>query len=100
MKRSAWRHLWKSQDIRRKLVITLLLLVIYRLASNVPVPGIDEEPGGTTDHDRWSGWWVDQPAGYAFRWCGIQLLNSGDGCLPIHYSPNYPPAPCADYPRT
>jgi preprotein translocase subunit SecY len=42
MKRSAWRHLWKSQDIRRKLVITLLLLVIYRLASNVPVPGIDE----------------------------------------------------------
>jgi preprotein translocase subunit SecY len=42
MKRSAWRYLWKSQDIRRKLVITFALLVIYRLASNVPVPGIDE----------------------------------------------------------
>ncbi|NTU75460.1 MAG: preprotein translocase subunit SecY [Anaerolineaceae bacterium] len=41
MKRSAWRYLWKSEDIRKKLLITLLLLVIYRLAANVPVPGID-----------------------------------------------------------
>jgi len=43
MKQSAWRYLWKSQDIRRKLLITLALLAIYRLASNVPVPGIDRE---------------------------------------------------------
>ncbi len=41
MKRSAWRHLWKSKDIRKKLLITLALLAIYRLASNIPVPGID-----------------------------------------------------------
>ncbi len=38
---SGWRYLWKSQDIRRKLLITLGLLVIYRLAANVPVPGIN-----------------------------------------------------------
>ena len=43
MKRSAWRHLWKSKDIRKKLLITLALLAIYRFASNVPVPGIDRE---------------------------------------------------------
>ena len=41
MKRSAWRYLWTSQDIRNKLLITFLLLVIYRLAANVPVPGLD-----------------------------------------------------------
>jgi preprotein translocase subunit SecY len=42
MKRSsAWRYLWKSEDIRKKLLITLLLLVIYRLAANIPVPGIN-----------------------------------------------------------
>jgi preprotein translocase subunit SecY len=41
MKRSAWRYLWMSEDIRQKLVITLLLLVIYRLAANIPVPGIN-----------------------------------------------------------
>src|SRR5574340_410944 len=41
MKRSAWRYLWKSEDIRKKLLITLLLLALYRLAANIPVPGID-----------------------------------------------------------
>jgi preprotein translocase subunit SecY len=41
MKRSGWRYLWKSEDIRKKLLITLGLLVLYRLAANVPVPGID-----------------------------------------------------------
>jgi len=39
MKRSAWRYLWSAQDIRRKLLVTLLLLAIYRLAAHVPVPG-------------------------------------------------------------
>lgn len=43
MKRSAWRYLWKSEDIRKMLLITLLLLVLYRLAANVPVPGIIRE---------------------------------------------------------
>ena len=38
---SAWRYLWKSDDIRRMLLVTLFILVIYRLAANVPVPGID-----------------------------------------------------------
>ncbi len=38
---SGWRYLIKSQDIRRKLLITLILLAIYRLAANVPVPGVD-----------------------------------------------------------
>ena len=34
-------YLWKSQDIRRKLIVTLVVLVIFRLAANVPVPGIN-----------------------------------------------------------
>jgi preprotein translocase subunit SecY len=43
MKRSPWRYLWSAQDIRRKLLITLLILVIYRLAAHVPVPGANRE---------------------------------------------------------
>ncbi|HEB65261.1 MAG TPA: preprotein translocase subunit SecY [Chloroflexi bacterium] len=43
MKRSGWRYLWAAQDIRRKLLITLGLLVIYRFAAHVPVPGVDRE---------------------------------------------------------
>ena len=41
MKRSSWRFLWKSEDIRNKLLISLLLLAVYRLAANIPVPGVD-----------------------------------------------------------
>jgi preprotein translocase subunit SecY len=41
MKRSAWRYLWTAKDIRRKLLITVGLMVIYRLAAHVPVPGVD-----------------------------------------------------------
>ena len=41
MKRSAWRYLWSAQDIRRKLLITFGILVLYRLAAHVPVPGAD-----------------------------------------------------------
>ena len=41
MKRSAWRYLWTSVDIRKKLLMTLFLLALYRLAANIPVPGIN-----------------------------------------------------------
>src|SRR5512143_1634371 len=57
MKRSAWRYLWSAQDIRRKLIITIALLAIFRLTSHVPVPGVNRQaiaqimagggPGGT-----------------------------------------------------
>lgn len=40
---SGWRYLWKSEDIRRKLIITFILLVLYRLAANVPAPGVNQE---------------------------------------------------------
>ena len=42
-KQSAWRFLWRSEDIRKKLLITLALLMIFRIAANVPVPGADRE---------------------------------------------------------
>jgi len=43
MKRSAWRYLWTSKDIRRKLLITFIILAIYRFAAHVPVPGVNRE---------------------------------------------------------
>jgi preprotein translocase subunit SecY len=43
MKRSPWRFLWTAKDIRRKLLVTLLLLAIFRLAAHVPVPGVNRE---------------------------------------------------------
>jgi preprotein translocase subunit SecY len=38
---SGWKVLWRSEDIRRKLIITFILLAIFRIAANVPVPGIN-----------------------------------------------------------
>lgn len=43
MKRSAWRYLWSAQDIRRKLLVTVALLALFRLASHVPVPGVNRQ---------------------------------------------------------
>ena len=43
MKRSAWRYLWSAHDIRRKLLISLLILAIYRLVAHVPVPGANPD---------------------------------------------------------
>ena len=40
---SGWRYLWKSEDIRRKLLITFAILAIYRLAANIPAPGVNFE---------------------------------------------------------
>src|SRR6185503_12220779 len=40
-KQSAWRFLWRSQDIRTKLLFTLGILVLFRIAANVPAPGVD-----------------------------------------------------------
>lgn len=43
MKRSAWRYLWSAKDIRRKLLVTVGLLALFRLAAHVPVPGVNRE---------------------------------------------------------
>jgi len=40
---SGWRYLWKSEDIRRKLIITFALLALYRIAANIPAPGVDHQ---------------------------------------------------------
>jgi preprotein translocase subunit SecY len=41
MKRSGWRYLWTAPDIRRKLLITIALLAVYRFVAHVRVPGVD-----------------------------------------------------------
>ncbi|MDR0854417.1 MAG: preprotein translocase subunit SecY [Clostridiales Family XIII bacterium] len=32
---------WKVPDIRKKMIFTLLMLVVFRLGANIPVPGMD-----------------------------------------------------------
>lgn|SRR5574341_32678 len=37
------RESFRLPDLRRRILITLLLLIVYRLAANVPVPGVDKQ---------------------------------------------------------
>ena len=37
------RHLWAAEDLRNRILITAMLLVIYRIAAHVPVPGVNPE---------------------------------------------------------
>ena len=37
----ALRNAWRIADLRKKILYTVGLLVIYRLGSYVPVPGVD-----------------------------------------------------------
>jgi len=34
---------WNIPDIRQKIIFTLLMLLVFRLGSNIPVPGIDRD---------------------------------------------------------
>ncbi len=43
MRRSIWRFLFISADIRNRLLISVGLLVIYRFVAHVPVPGVNRE---------------------------------------------------------
>lgn len=42
-KRSPWRLIWGAADLRRRLLITLGILVLYRLAAQIPVPGVNRD---------------------------------------------------------
>ena len=39
----AVRNAFALPDLRRKLLITLGVLVVYRMAAHVPVPGVDAD---------------------------------------------------------
>ncbi|MFQ5341036.1 MAG: preprotein translocase subunit SecY, partial [Anaerolineae bacterium] len=39
----ALRNAFKLPDVRRKILFTLAMLVVFRLAAHVPVPGVDRQ---------------------------------------------------------
>ena len=38
---STIQDIWKIEELRSKILMTLSLMVVYRLAAQVPLPGID-----------------------------------------------------------
>ncbi|AUS98127.1 preprotein translocase subunit SecY [Clostridium thermosuccinogenes] len=37
------RNAWKIPDLRKKMLFTILMLVIYRIGAHIPVPGLDAD---------------------------------------------------------
>ena len=37
------KNAWKIPELRKKMLYTLLMLVVFRLGSYIPVPGLTEE---------------------------------------------------------
>ena len=35
------RNAWKIPDLRKRMIFTLLMFLVYRLGAVIPVPGID-----------------------------------------------------------
>jgi preprotein translocase subunit SecY len=86
MKRSAWRYLWKSEDIRKKLLFTLLFLVIYRIAANIPVPNINR---AVLTSLATSGGAAGTLINLFDLLSGGTVSNFGNGRLSLHHCPDY-----------
>lgn len=43
------KNIWHIEDLRKKILFTLLVLIIYRLGSFMPVPGVNKEVLETTN---------------------------------------------------
>ncbi len=48
--KSVWRFLWRSEDVRRRILITLGLIVLYRALLTIPLPGITTSPEEIRNH--------------------------------------------------
>ena len=46
---------WKIPDIRKKIIFTFLMLIVFRIGANIPVPGIDREILNQTFADGGNG---------------------------------------------
>ncbi len=38
-----FRNAWKIPDLRRRILYTIMMIAIFRIGANIPVPGIDKE---------------------------------------------------------
>ena len=47
------RNAFKVKDIRSKIFYTFLMLVVVRLGSQLPIPGVDRSYFATGSHSRW-----------------------------------------------
>ncbi len=62
---STLRNAWKVPDIRKKMIYTLMMLLVYRIGAHVPVPGVNFEYVSRAVSENLLGGFIDLFAGGA-----------------------------------
>ena len=90
----AVRNAFRLPDLRRRLLVTLGILVVYRFIAHVPVPGVNRvalqqvfESNALLGH-----------AEHAFGRRPAELLGHGDGGVSVHHGLHHHPVAPADHP--
>jgi preprotein translocase subunit SecY len=70
-------NVWKIEELRNRIVLTLGLLLVYRFGAQVTLPGIDATKLGnlTSQTDQGIGWLIDVFTGGAFSQASIFALG-------------------------
>ena len=89
-------QIWKVRDLRNKILFVLGMLVIYRLAAHIPVPGVN--PAALKD--LFAGNQVLGLIKYFFWWRNAEFFNSYDGSRSIYHGLNYLSTFGNDCPKT
>ena len=83
----AVRNAFRLPDLRRKLLVTLGILVIYRLIAHIPVPGVNRVAlQQIFESNAAAG-----PAEHAFGRRPAELLGHGDGGVSVHHGLHHHP---------
>ncbi len=69
------RNAWKVPDIRKKMLYTLLMFLIYRLGAHVPVPGVNAEYISTAISNNTLGSFIDLFSGGALSAASLFALG-------------------------
>ncbi len=72
---STLRNAWKVPDIRKKMIYTILMLIVYRIGAHVPVPGVNAAEIGSMVTSNALGNFVDLFAGGALSQFSLFALG-------------------------
>lgn len=73
----AFANVWKIEELKNRILVTLGLLLVYRFGAHVTLPGIDATKlGGLTDQaNQGIGWLIDVFTGGAFSQASVFALG-------------------------
>jgi preprotein translocase subunit SecY len=71
------QNVWKIEELRNRILITLGFLLVYRFGAQIPLPGIDatQLQNLTNQTDKGIGWLIDVFTGGAFSQASIFALG-------------------------